>query len=121
MLVFSREIVFLRQIGAFSVLLEGKKLDKSPKTLVSVMRITAEGLRYTHTAVKSILRGKPDLLCGDSMPHFEFSNRLRLAISGVSGASKTDFWPSFIAVIDVAIDKSLRLTFRLVAYFDDVL
>ena len=38
----------------------------------------------------------------------------------VSGAINVEFGPSFGPVIEVPVDKGLRLTFRFISYLNDV-
>lgn len=59
----------------------------------------------------------PDLLCQENMYCVVSWGLLGLTIRSISGATKTEFRPSFIAVVEMAIDKGLSLTLGL----DDIL
>ncbi len=63
----------------------------------------------------------PDLLSLSNVSYIASSELLSLAGLSVSAAAKTDCWPSFSAVVEMAIDKGLSLMLGLVTYLGYIL
>ena len=63
----------------------------------------------------------PNLLSLSNLTYIVSSELLSLAELRASAAAKTDCWPSFSAVVEMAIDKGLSLMLGLVTYLDCIL